>query len=89
MFLQLISEIYSECKERGILLYKFFKLYFVEQEKKWTIVINRMKDKVKYYKDLCKTILQQKNKYLEKIETINEVLFTNKLTQGKCKIIYR
>jgi hypothetical protein len=46
-----------------------------------------MKDKVKYYKDLCKTILQQKNKYLEKIETINEVLFTNKLTQGNCKII--
>jgi hypothetical protein len=39
-----------------------------------------MKEKVQYYKNLCKTILKQKNKHLEKIESINEVLFTNKLT---------
>lgn len=55
-------------------------MYFVEHEKKWIIVVEKMKDKVQYYKNLCKTILQQKNKHLEKIESINEVLFTNKLT---------
>ena len=72
----------SECKERGVLLYKFFKIYFVEQEKKWVIAINIMKDKISYYKDLCKTIIQHKNMHIEKIEEINDVLFTNKLSKG-------
>lgn len=39
-----------------------------------------MKDKVHYYKALCKNIIQQKNKYIEKIESVNEILFTNKVT---------
>ena len=44
---------------------------------------NKMNEKIKYYKDLCKTVIQQKNKFLDKIEVINEVLFTSKLTKGK------
>ena len=87
MFLQIISEISSECKERGILIYKFFKIYFVEQEKKWITVLNRMKQKIKFYKDLCGIVIQQKNIHLDKIEKINEVLFTNSLTSGKLKFI--
>ena len=39
-----------------------------------------MKEKILYYKELAKTIIQQKNKHLDKIETINDVLFANKLS---------
>ena len=80
IFIQLLSEISLECKERAVLLYKFFKTYFVEQEKKWFLLINRMNDKIKYYKDLCKAIVQQKNRFIDKIERINDVLFNNKPT---------
>lgn len=38
-----------------------------------------MKDKIFYYKELCKTIIQQKNKHLSKIEKINDTLFAKKL----------
>lgn len=81
IFIQILSEVSSECKERGILLYKFFKIYFVEQENKWIIAINKMKEKVKYYKELCKTIMQMKNQQIDKIEEINDILFTNKLSK--------
>jgi hypothetical protein len=40
-----------------------------------------MKSKISYYKDLCKMIIQQKNVHIEKIETINDTLFANKLTK--------
>lgn len=83
IFIQILSEISLECKERAILLYKFFKIYFVEQEKKWISAINKMKDKIKYYKELCKTIMQMKNHQIEKIEEINDILFNNKLSKGK------
>jgi hypothetical protein len=82
IFIQILSEISLECKERAILLYKFFKIYFVEQEKKWISAINKMKDKIRYYKELCKTIMQMKNNQIDKIEEINDILFTNKLTKG-------
>jgi hypothetical protein len=83
IFIQILSEISLECKERAILLYKFFKIYFVEQEKKWISAVNKMKDKIRYYKELCKTIMQMKNNQIDKIEEINDVLFRNKLTKGK------
>lgn len=70
----------SELKERAVLLYKVFKLYFVEQEKKWIYIINQMKRKIFYYKELCKNVIQQKNNHLSKIEKINDVLFANKLS---------
>jgi hypothetical protein len=80
IFLQILSEISMECKERAVLLYKFFKLYFVELEKKWTFSFERLREKIKYYKELCKAVIQQKNKFLEKIETINNIIFSNNLT---------
>ena len=69
-------------KDRAILIYKFFKVYFVEQEKKWLNILNTMKDKIKYYKDLCKIMVQQKEKHIDKIERINEVLLSNNLTRN-------
>lgn len=39
-----------------------------------------MKEKIYYYKELAKTVIQQKNKHLAKIETINDCLFANKLS---------
>lgn len=81
IFLQILSEISVECKERAALLYKFFKMYFCEQEIKWVIVVNKMKEKVRYYKDLCKTIVDQKSKHLDKINKINDILFAQKLTK--------
>jgi hypothetical protein len=80
IFLQILSEISVECKERAVLLYKFFKLYFVELEKKWTSSYERLREKIKYYKELCKAVIQQKNKFLEKIEMINNIIFSNNLT---------
>jgi hypothetical protein len=80
VFIQVLADISVEYKERAVLIYKFFKLYFVEQEKKWTVAVDKMKEKVKYYKDLCKTVIHQKNKYLDRIELINDILFSNKVT---------
>ena len=81
VFIQLLSDIYTECKERAILLYKVFKIYFSEQEKKWFSVLNQFKNKIKYYKELAKLIIQQKNKHLDKIERISDVLSQNYLTK--------
>lgn len=39
-----------------------------------------MKEKISYYKELAKNVIQQKNKHLRKIEEINDVLFANKLS---------
>ena len=77
IFIQLLSEIAQECKERAVLLYKFFKLYFVEQEKKWALIYDKMNRKIKYYQELCKTIIHQKNQNSDKIESINDILFSN------------
>jgi len=63
-----------------VLLYKIFKLFFVEQERKWTIVVSKLKEKITYFKELSKTIIQQKHKHLEKIEKINDILFSKKLS---------
>jgi hypothetical protein len=40
-----------------------------------------MKDKISYYKELAKNVIQQKNKHLAKIEAINDCLFANKLSK--------
>ncbi len=61
-------------------MYRVFKLFFVEQERKWIIIINQMKEKINYFKELSKTIMQQKNKHLQKIEKINDTLFANKIS---------
>jgi hypothetical protein len=79
--MQMLSEIAIECKEKAILIFKIFKIYFVEIEKKWISLTTKLKDKIIYYKNLCQTILQQKNKSILKIENISDVLFANKLTK--------
>lgn len=78
MFIQILAEVSAEDKSRAVLLYKFFKHYFIEQDKKWITTIKEMKSRVKYYKTLCKIIIQQKNKHLKHIEEISEVLVANK-----------
>lgn len=80
IFIQILSEIGSECKEKAVLLYRVFKLFFVEQEKKWTVITNHMKEKISYYKELAKAVIQQKNKHISKIEDINDCLFSNKMS---------
>jgi len=65
---QILSEISIECKEKSILIYKVFKFYFSEIEKKWLMFCDKLNSKITYYKDLCKTILQYKNKNMLKIE---------------------
>jgi hypothetical protein len=57
------------------LFYKVFKLFFVEQEKKWIDIIIQMRIKIDYYKALVKNVIQQKGKHLQKIERINDILF--------------
>lgn len=80
IFFQILSEFSSECKERAYLLYTFFKVYFAEQETKFSKVIQKLYDKIKFYKDLCKLIVQQKHKHLDKIEEISDILLTQKVS---------
>jgi hypothetical protein len=76
-----LSEVFSECKEKAILLYKIFKFYFIELEKKWTNKILNLKQKINYYKEFCKNILQSKNKDSSFFDSnfINEVIFSHNL----------
>ena len=82
ILIELLSEISVESKDKALLLYKIFKIYFVQQEKKYLFTNKKMTEKVKFYKELCKTVIQQSTTHLEKVEVINEVLFSNKLTKG-------
>ena len=68
------------------MLYKFFKLYFIEQEKKWVSEIEKMREKIQNYKNLIKLIFQQKTKHIDKVEAINEVLFSQKLTNENLQL---
>jgi hypothetical protein len=52
----------------------------VEQEKKWIMVIKKLIDKINYFKELCKSIIQQKSKHLSKVESINDTLFAKRVT---------
>ena len=81
IFIQILAELYSDCKEKATLLYKFFVNFFAEQDKKWIYVVSKMKERVKFYKNLAKTILQQKHKNIEHIEDLNNVFFANKVTK--------
>jgi hypothetical protein len=71
----------AECKEKSILLYKVFKMFFSEQERKWSNLTLKIKQKLEYYKDLCKTVLQNKDKKENILEKLNEILFQNNLTE--------
>lgn len=81
VFIQILSEISQHNKEKATLIYKFFKIYFSQQESKWLIIINRFKDRISYYKNLCKLIIQHKNKHLDRVEKISDVLSQNRLSK--------
>ena len=81
IFLQELGEISIEFKEKSNLLYKLFINFFVEQDKKWILTINKMKEKLNLYKNISKIILSQKNKNIESIESLTTILYTNKLTK--------
>lgn len=70
----------AECKEKAVLLYRVFKMFFAEQERKWANITYKIKEKIGYYKDLCKTLIENKNKDNSKIEKINDILFARKLS---------
>ncbi len=68
-------------------MYKFVKLYFAEQEKKWVITLNKLKDKIKVYKEICESFVKQNDVLVEKIELVNDILFSQRLTPGKILFI--
>ncbi len=73
-------------------MYKVFKMFFSEQERKWSNLTLKIKQKLEYYKDLFKTIIQNKEKKENIMEKLNEILFQNVLSeinlQNHKKIIY-
>ncbi len=71
----------AECKEKAILLYKVFKMFFAEQERKWANLTFKIREKIGYYKDLCKTLIQSNNNQNNKIDKINDILFSRKLSE--------
>ena len=71
----------AECKEKAILLYRVFKMFFAEQERKWANLTFKIREKIGYYKDLCKTLIENKNNQNTKIDKINDILFARKLSE--------
>jgi len=81
IFLNLLSEISYEKKEKAELLYKAFKEYFILLEANHTTEKERYHKKIEFYKELCKTILSQEQDTLSDIDIINDVLFSNVRTE--------
>ena len=83
LFTQILGDISVECKERALLLYKFFKIYYTEQEKNWLNVVEKLHKKIKYYKDLCKIVISKESsesKDINILEKLNNILFSNRVT---------
>jgi len=85
IFIQLISEISKEQKERGELLFRIFRIFMWKEEEKLVREKNDYLDKILYYRELCKNILSSKFKDDFHIEQINDILFTNVLTSENLK----
>ena len=79
VFLQVLAEISSENKDKAYLLFKAFKLYFVQQEKRNSFEKNRILDKIDFYRDLCKTLVSR-NPKIPSLETINNILFAKNVS---------
>jgi hypothetical protein len=77
----MVTELGYEFKEKALLLYKLFKLFFVEHEKKSLVIINHLKEKIRYYKDIAINLNLEKNHHIFNIEEINKSLFNNKLLE--------
>jgi len=74
IFLQIVSDIAKDCKDKANLLYKCFKLYFIEQEKRYIDSLKFLKERAKTFKDFCKLILQYNSKNMESMDVMNEIL---------------
>jgi len=66
-----------------ILLYKIFKLYFVETEKRWIEISKQMKEKITKYREISEIILKLKFKNIENIDEINSILLDKNISEGK------
>lgn len=80
ILIEILSEISFKNKERAILIYKCFKYYFINNSEKYATIFSKLNEKIYFYKDLCKLIVQQKHKHIEKIEVIAEIIATTKLS---------
>jgi len=81
IFMNMLSEISTENKDKASLLYRAFKEYFVLIETNHTIEKQKILQKINFYKELCKTVLSQKQDSLGNIDSINDVLFANTITE--------
>jgi len=82
IFIQIMGEIAVEYKERAILLYKFFKVYFVEQEKKWLTIIQNMQNKIDMYKETCKTFVNKNSaEIVSNNDGVEKILNSSHLTE--------
>ena len=77
----LLSETSKEYKERAVMFYRFFKIFFAEKEKEFQEKIFRNHERIKFIKNLCKQILKSNNKYVANMEEISDIIFRNKLSQ--------
>ena len=79
VFLQVLAEISADNNDKAYLLFKAFKLFFVQQEKRNMFEKNKIIDKINYYKELCKTLVS-KNPKIPNMDTINDILCARKLS---------
>jgi len=56
-------------------------MFFAEQERKWANITFKIREKIGYYKELCKTLIEKKNKGNNIVDKINDILFSKKLTE--------
>jgi len=79
VILQVLSEISNESNDKAYLLFKAFKMYFTQQEKRNIFEKNKILDKVNYYRELTNTLISKHPK-IPTLETINNILFAKKLS---------
>lgn len=77
----IISELSTISKERSILLYKAFKLYFIEQEKKNFSLKEKLLRKIKYYKNFIDFILNHNKTYFYDLDKVNDILLSTKVNK--------
>jgi len=81
-FIQLISEVSMYSRERGVLLYKVLKFYFIEQERKNLLEREKLNKKIHYHKRFLDFILNEKDcVYFEDVDKINDVMSSQRVSQ--------
>ena len=82
IFLQVLSEIGKDDRDKAILLYKAFKYYFVVKDSYEVYEQEKNLKKINFYKTLCKTLLGEENTEIADIDTINDILFSFKVDKA-------